>query len=80
MFKREALDVMSVSELSEIASALGFKAGKQGKEELINSILKEQEQFMTNNAEPEKEDVAAPKVKRGKNLRRKHLKRLLNLK
>lgn len=66
MFKREALDVMSVSELSEIASALGFKAGKQGKEELINSILKEQEQFMTNNAEPEKEDVAAPKVKRGK--------------
>lgn len=66
MFKREALDVMSVSELSEIASALGFKAGKQGKEELINSILKEQEQFMTNNAEPEKEEVAAPKVKRGK--------------
>ena len=66
MFKREALDVMSVSELSDIASALGFKAGKQGKEELINSILKEQEQFMTNNAEPEKEDVAAPKVKRGK--------------
>ncbi len=66
MFKREALDVMSVSELSEIASALGFKAGKQGKEELINSILKEQEQFMTNNAEPEKEEAAAPKVKRGK--------------
>ena len=66
MFKREALDIMSVSELSEIASALGFKAGKQGKEELINSILKEQEQFMTNNAEPEKEEVAAPKVKRGK--------------
>ncbi len=66
MFKREALDVMSLSELSEIASALGFKAGKQGKEELINSILKEQEQFITNNAEPEKVELEAPKVKRGK--------------
>ena len=33
MFKREALDLMSLAELSEIASALGFNAGNQGKED-----------------------------------------------
>ena len=66
MFKREALDLMSLPELSEIASALGFSAGKQGKEDLINSILREQEQFITGNAEPVKEEAAAPKAKRGK--------------
>lgn len=65
MFKREALDLMSLSELAEIASALGFNAGKQKKEDLINSILKEQEQFLTNSAEPAAEE-AAPKAKRGK--------------
>ncbi len=66
MFKREALDLMSLAELSEIASALGFKAGKLGKEELINSILKEQEQFITNNPEPLMEEVTTPKAKRAK--------------
>ena len=39
MFKREALELMSLSELAEIESALGFNAGKQKKEDLINSIL-----------------------------------------
>ena len=58
MFKREALDLMSLSELAEIASALGFNAGKQKKEDLINSILKEQEQFLTNIAEPTGEETA----------------------
>lgn len=66
MFKREALDLMSLSELSEIASALGFDAGKLGKEDLINSILKEQEQFLTGNAEPIREETAPAKGKRGK--------------
>ncbi len=66
MFKREALDIMSLSELLEIASALGFKAGKQGKEELINSILKEQEQFISHAPEVVNEEIEMPKAKRGK--------------
>jgi transcription termination factor Rho len=66
MFKREALDLMSLSELSEIASALGFDAGKQAKEELINSILAEQEQFIINSNAPATENADLPKAKRSK--------------
>jgi len=64
MFKREALDLMSVSELAEIASALGIKAKGKGKEILINNILEEQEKFMVGNAAPVEEITTSPKPKK----------------
>ena len=66
MFKREALDLISMPELSEIASALGFDAGNQNKESLINSILKQQEQFMSQEEILVQAEAVAPKPKRVK--------------
>ncbi len=66
MFKRVALDLMSMPELSEIASALGFDAGNQNKESLINSILKQQEQFMNQEDVPASDETISAKPKRAK--------------
>jgi len=66
MFKREALDLMSVAELSEIASALGIDAKGKGKESLISTILIEQESFITNITPPAVEEITDTKPKRGR--------------
>lgn len=66
MFKREALDLMSLSELSEISSALGFDAGKLEKSDLILAILKEQDQFIIGSNDKADEETNEVKPKRGR--------------
>jgi len=65
MFKREVLDLMSLPELSEIASALALVAKGLKKAELIDSIIAEQEKFIASDT-PISEEKAAPKTKKGR--------------
>jgi transcription termination factor Rho len=66
MFKREALVLMSLSELSEISLALGFSPDGMGKKKMIEKILSEQEKFMNGNNTDKTEEKPAPKAKRGR--------------
>ena len=66
MFKREALDLMSLSELSEISLALGFSPDGMGKKKMIETILSEQEKFMNGGNKETTEEKPAPKAKRGR--------------
>jgi transcription termination factor Rho len=72
MFKREVLDLMSLSELSEIASALGLGVKGVKKADLIDSIINEQEKFIA--ADPAiTEEKAAPKAKKGRKVTNKQV-------
>lgn len=58
MFKRESLQTMSLTELSEIALALGIEQNSNEKEEIISSILTEQEKFVFGENKSEEENTA----------------------
>ncbi|MCB9251977.1 MAG: transcription termination factor Rho [Flavobacteriales bacterium] len=64
MFKREALDLMSLSDLSEIGIALGLEPNGTSKDSLIENILEEQIKFMAETSENEEKDLQKPKRKR----------------
>ena len=75
MFKREALDLMSMSELSEIAQALLLEYSGMGKGDLIEAILTEQNKFMAENSDPESDNTPVEKPGRG----RKRIKKPIDL-
>lgn len=64
MFKRESLELMSLAELTEVASALNITDNINSKEEIINFILNEQEKFVFGDTPPSKEEnKKTPKAK-----------------
>ncbi|MCC6721667.1 MAG: transcription termination factor Rho [Bacteroidia bacterium] len=64
MFKRESLELMSLAELTEVASALNITDNINTKEEIINFILNEQEKFVFGDTPPSKEEnKKTPKAK-----------------
>lgn len=66
MFKREALDLMSMSELSEISTALGINPQGMRKQQMIETILSEQEKFMGNGQAEPSGTSEKPKTKRAR--------------